>query len=397
MKKKLLYVTGSRAEYGIMKRLLQKIVDNGSVELSIVATGMHCDPKYGNTYLNIIEDGFEIDKLIDINIDSSTNSAVISTMSRCQEIFGVFFENNQYDAVMILGDRYEMLPIAIAAAMHGIPIIHLHGGEQTLGNYDEFIRHCITKMSHLHLVSTECYRQRVIQLGEEPSSVVNIGALGAENALSLPILDKNGLEIKYGVSLDNYFVVAFHPETLTSQSIYQQITEITKALELAHKKHHCRYIFIGSNSDTNSDIITKHLVNFCNRLNFKYLVSTPTQDYLGLCKYSCGLIGNSSSGLIEVPSLGIPTINIGDRQAGRIRGETVKDVKCNCKDLTSSIDEIISGGNKLYLNYNNPYYKKNSVEIALSTINAFMNGIKENTPAIKQFYDLPLYNDQTKS
>ena len=134
MKKKLLYVTGSRAEYGIMKRLLQKIVDNGSVELSIVATGMHCDPKYGNTYLNIIEDGFKIDKLIDINIDSSTNSAVISTMSRCQEIFGVFFENNQYDAVMILGDRYEMLPIAIAAATHGIPIIHLHGGEQTLGN-----------------------------------------------------------------------------------------------------------------------------------------------------------------------------------------------------------------------------------------------------------------------
>lgn len=396
MKKKLLYVTGSRAEYGIMKRLLQKIVANGSIELSIVATGMHCDPKYGNTYLNIIEDGFKIDKLIDINIDSSTNSAVISTMSRCQEIFGVFFENNQYDAVMILGDRYEMLPIAIAAAMHGIPIIHLHGGEQTLGNYDEFIRHCITKMSHLHLVSTECYRRRVIQLGEEPSSVVNIGALGAENALSLPILDKNELEIKYGLSLDNYFVVAFHPETLTSQSVYQQITEITTALELAHKNHQCSYIFIGSNSDTNSDIITKHLVSFCERFNFKYLVSIPTQDYLGLCKYSCGLIGNSSSGLIEVPSLGIPTINIGDRQAGRIRGETVIDVKCNCKDLASSIDEIVLRDNKIYLSYNNPYYKKNSAEIALSTINSFMSGIKENMPAIKQFYDLPLYNDQIK-
>ncbi|MGL5126388.1 MAG: UDP-N-acetylglucosamine 2-epimerase, partial [Fusobacteriaceae bacterium] len=186
--KRLAYVTGSRAEYGIMKRLLKKIDDSNDIELTLIATGMQVDEKYGNTYKVIEEDGFKIDRLIDIKIDNSNNSKILDSMSICQSEFGKYFEYNKFDAVMILGDRYEILSVAIAAAMHNIPIIHLHGGEKTLGNYDEFIRHAITKMSKLHLVSTDEYKKRVIQMGENPNSVFNIGALGAENSLKIKLL-----------------------------------------------------------------------------------------------------------------------------------------------------------------------------------------------------------------
>ncbi|EGO4227425.1 UDP-N-acetylglucosamine 2-epimerase (hydrolyzing), partial [Escherichia coli] len=375
--KKILYITGSRAEYGIMKRLLRKLKDNEHIELSIIATGMHCDAKYGYTYQNIIDDGFEVKELFDINIESSTNSGIISTMSRAQNLFGAYFEEYKYDAIIILGDRYEMLSVAIAASIHGIPIIHLHGGEQTLGNYDEFIRHCITKMSHLHLVATEKYRERVIQLGELPSWVINIGAMGAENTVSLSIPEHKELQSKYENSLSNYFMILFHPETLTkNKSVHDQIKELIKALDIAHQKYHCNFIFIGTNADTNSDIITKEILTFCESYNFPYLLSLPTQDYLGLCKYSLGLIGNSSSGLIEIPSLGVPTINIGSRQAGRERGKSVIDVECCYTDILEKIDDVIS--NRIDRTYYNPYYKENSAEIAMSSIISFLDWISDN-------------------
>ncbi|HAP6002691.1 UDP-N-acetylglucosamine 2-epimerase [Escherichia coli] len=387
--KKLLYITGSRAEYGIMKRLLRKLQDHERIELSIIATGMHCDVKYGYTYQNIIDDGFEIKELFDIKIETSTNSNIISTMSRAQSLFGAHFQDNKYDAIIILGDRYEMLSVAIAASIHGIPIIHLHGGEQTLGNYDEFIRHCITKMSHLHLVATDKYRERVIQLGEPPATVVNIGAMGAENVIYLPIPEHNELQSKYSNVLSNYFMVLFHPETLTRKSVHDQINELIKALEIAHKKNHCNFIFIGSNSDTSSEIITEQILTFCKSYNFPYLVSLPTQDYLGLCKYSLGLIGNSSSGLIEIPSLGVPTINIGHRQAGRERGKSVIDVECCHVDILNKIHDILSNRNISADDNVNPYYKENSADLAMSSIISFLDRIGDNKSHIKKFYDIP--------
>ncbi|MCU6279889.1 UDP-N-acetylglucosamine 2-epimerase [Enterobacter quasiroggenkampii] len=384
MKKKILYVTGSRAEYGIMKRLLLALRDDESIELSIVATGMHCDEKYGLTYKNIENDGLVVNKLINININNSTNADVISSMSFCQKEFGIFFQDNKYDAVMLLGDRYEIFSVAVAAAMHNLPIIHLHGGEKTLGNYDEFIRHAITKMSRLHLASTEEYRKRIIQMGEHPETVINIGALGAENALSMNLPSKTELEANFGSLTRPYFVVVFHPETLNSVSPSYQVMQLLNALQKFSNSYD--FIFIGSNSDTGSEEIMAKITCFCHDTGARIFTSIKPEDYLALNKYSQGLIGNSSSGLIEIPSLHIPTVNIGDRQRGRVRGESVIDCLCN----TDAIAEAISRSQESDLlekvkMTENPYYKNDVLKAALKNIKNFM---EENKTEYKDFYDL---------
>lgn len=200
------------------------------IQLDLAVTGMHCDNAYGNTIHIIEQDNFNIIKVVDININTTSHTHILHSMSVCLNSFGDFFSNNTYDAVMVLGDRYEIFSVAIAASMHNIPLIHIHGGEKTLANYDEFIRHSITKMSKLHLTSTEEYKKRVIQLGEKPGSVFNIGSLGAENALSLHLPNKQELELKYGSLLKRYFVVVFHPETLSTQSVNDQIDELLSAI-----------------------------------------------------------------------------------------------------------------------------------------------------------------------
>ncbi|AKH63225.1 MULTISPECIES: UDP-N-acetylglucosamine 2-epimerase [Photorhabdus] len=382
--KKVLYVTGSRAEYGIMKRLLIKMREDADIELSIIATGMHCDENYGLTYKVIKNDGFEIEKLIDININTENNAAILKAMSICQEEFGKYFHTHHYDAVMLLGDRYEIFSVAIAAAMHNLPIIHLHGGEQTLGNYDEFIRHAITKMSRLHLASTEEYRNRIIQMGEHPSTVFNIGALGAENSLSMSLPSKDELEDKFGSLNKPYFMVVFHPETLTTIPLIDQVMELLSALIEFTERY--GFIFIGSNSDTGSNEISTEIVKFCKITNSRYLKSVAPEEYLALNIHSKGLIGNSSSGLIEVPTLKIPTINIGDRQKGRVRGCSVIDVKCNKDDIINAIyqsqsPELLN----IITSSINPYLKKDSLRMAIKIIKEFL----WNDPKhYKKFYDL---------
>ena len=192
-KKRIAYVTGSRAEYGIVKRLLRRLQEDNELDFSLIVTAMHLAPQYGNTVNVIEQDGFNIAERIAVKLDSQNNQTILTSMAETLDLFGKHFQKNHYDAVMVLGDRYEILSVATAAAMHNIPLIHLHGGEQTLGNYDEFIRHCITKMAKLHLTATEVYRKRVIQLGELPESVHNIGSLGAENGLSLELPSKERL------------------------------------------------------------------------------------------------------------------------------------------------------------------------------------------------------------
>lgn len=382
--KKLAYITGSRAEYGIMKRLLKKIYDSNEIELTIIATGMQVDEKYGNTYKVIEEDGFKIDKLIDIKIDNTNNSKILNSMSICQNEFGKYFQEKKFDAVMVLGDRYEIFSVAIAAAMHNIPLIHLHGGEKTLGNYDEFIRHAITKMSKLHLVSTEEYRKRVIQMGENPKCVFNIGALGAENSFEMILPKKIKLEKKFGVMNKDYFMVVFHPETITDTSVEDQMNELLGAIDKFKGKYD--FIFIGSNSDTGSDTIFKMVNDYVKKNNFKFLTSVKPEEYLALIKYSKGLIGNSSSGLIEVPSLKVATINIGDRQKGRVRGESVIDVQAKRDEIVEAIEQSQSTSFKNMLkNTVNPYYQNEVMEEAYKIIKEFLNS--DRLKEIKDFYD----------
>lgn len=382
--KKIAYVTGSRAEYGIVKRLLKRIKEEKKIKLDIIVTGMHLEEKYGNTYKLIEKDGFEIEK-IDINIKNENNSDILNSMGIALQKFGEFFEKNKYDAIIILGDRYEILSVSIAAAIQNIPLIHLHGGEKTLGNYDEFIRHSITKMSKLHLVSTEEYRKRVIQLGEKPEMVINTGALGAENSLLLKIPSKEELLKYIKNEKKDYFVVVFHPETLTKISLEEQVDNLLEALE--YYKNKFNFIFIGSNSDTGSDKITKKIKDFAEKNNFIHLSSVSSEEYLGLIKYSRGLIGNSSSGLIEVPSLEVPTINIGDRQKGRARGKSVIDILANKEDIIKAIEE--SQKDKFFKSIfkeENPYYQKNVLEKVYNEIIKFVNLDKKNE--LKDFYDL---------
>ncbi len=389
--KRLVCITGSRAEYGILKRLLLALQDDSDIELTIVATGMHCDEKYGLTYQQIENDGFIIDKLIDININTENNANILASMSLCQEKFGQYFQDNKFDAALILGDRYEIFSVAIAAAMHNLPLIHLHGGEKTLGNYDEFIRHAITKMSKLHLASTEEYRQRIIQMGEHPDSVFNIGALGAENSLSMDLPTKKMLENRFGSLQKPYFMVVFHPETLTQTSVTEQTNELLKALKDVALKYDL--IFIGSNSDMGADAITIKIKAFCDETNSRYMTSVKPEEYLALNKYAQGLIGNSSSGLIEVPSLKVPTINIGDRQKGRVRGETVIDCACKAAAILESVTKSQSKAFRHTVEHAvNPYYQQAVLENALIIIKAFLSS---SVPLYKDFYDLNI-NESVK-
>lgn len=387
--KKILYITGSRAEYGIVKRLLSRLNDDPNIDLYIAATGMHCDHTYGKTINIIEEDGFTIDISIDIRINTSSNAHILKSMAICLQSFGEYFQYNSYDAVMVLGDRYEIFSATIAAAMHNIPLIHIHGGEKTLANYDEFIRHSITKMSKLHLTSTEEYRNRVIQLGEDPAHVFNIGSLGAENVSSLRLPQLHEMEARYGVFSRPYYVVLFHPETLATQSIEDQIDELLFAID-SYKESH-EFIFIGNNADTGSNIIREKIDVFCKRNHFRNFVSLSTEEYLALNKYSCGLIGNSSSGLIEIPSLKVPTINIGDRQKGRVRGNSVISVPINSQEIIAAIrltcdQEFLDR----LQDFDNPYMKENTLDNSISIIKNYMNLSQQN---FKNFYDLPFSSE----
>lgn len=383
--KKIAYITGSRAEYGIVKRLLKKLQQDPELEFSLVATAMHLDSQYGNTVSIIEQDGFTVAERIPLTLDSQNNQKILHSMAECLDKFGEHFQRNQYDAVMVLGDRYEMLAVATAAAMHNLPIIHLHGGEQTLGNYDEFIRHCITKMAKLHLTATEAYRKRVIQLGEEPKSVVNVGSLGAENSLLLDLPSKTTLIAERNIPETPYFMVVFHPETLTEQPVLEQVDALLSALDQFKDRY--QFVFIGSNSDTNADKIYQRFKQYTDENGYPFFTSVKPEEYLALIKYSQGLIGNSSSGLLEAPSCGVGTLNIGNRQQGRVRGESVIDVEITSQAIQAGIEKLVSADFQQKLPAMiNPYYQENAMEKAYQAIKNFLNDPQKDLP--KGFYDL---------
>ena len=377
---KIAYVTSSRADYGIVRKFLGRLNDDKEIKLDIIATGAILDKTYGESYHIIEEDGFNIIKKIDLKLSSTDNEDVINSMSIALKEFGIFFANNKYDLVIILGDRYEMLSVATAAAMNKLKILHLHGGEITLGNYDEFIRHSITKMSWFHFTSTEEYKKRVIQLGEEPERVFNIGAIGAENCkkVDLSNVDKNILNL----GNEKYFVVLFHPETLTEAEPKRQIEILLKVISKYVKNY--KFIFLGSNADTGANEIKKKIVQFIEKNdNAIYFENIHPDAYHYLLKNTIALIGNSSSGIIEAPTLGCYTINIGDRQKGRVRGESVIDVKCSELEIGQAINKVLNSPK--IDEFNNPYYKENASKTAY---NITLKLLKEEKEKIKEFYDI---------
>ena len=377
--KNICVVTGSRAEYGIMKPLMQKLSLENNINLEVVVTAMHMEEKYGYTYKNIEEDGFVIKAKIPLNLVDTSKQTLAKSLSILTNELSEIFMATRYDLVIILGDRYEMLPVANVCLLYNIPICHIHGGEKTLGNFDESIRHAITKMSHLHLVSTEEFRNRVIQLGESPEYVYNIGAMGVENVLNQTFLSKEQLESTLNVELEDYYVVLFHPVTLEDGSAEEQMNILIEELGKTDKQ----LLFIGSNSDTDSDKIMNVINSYVNKKqNSRVFTSLTTQVYHSLVKNSLGLVGNSSSGLIEVPSLKVPTLNIGNRQLGRLSGESVINVSCNKDDIAKGLSLM-----KKVTNFVNPYEKSGSSESAKEIILSYLS--KERTP-LKEFYDIKI-------
>lgn len=377
-KYRVAYATGSRADYGIVKNFLRLLDNDNDIELSVLVTGSHLEDKFGHSVDIIRKDGFKIELEVPLNIENDNNANVIHCMSKALDSFGKYFERNKYDLLIILGDRYEMMAVAIAAAMQRIPILHLHGGEVTYGNYDEFIRHSITKMSQYHFTSTEEYRKRVIQLGEDPKRVFYLGALGAENCCKID--EEKVIKKVKKLSPQKYWVVAFHPETLTNVKMEDQVKEVLFALQ--ENTDGMSVIFMGTNADTKSDIIRSSWLNYVDEHeNTYYYENLDVDSFLYLVKNSIALIGNSSSGIIETPSLGRYTINIGDRQRGRVHGNSVIDVICDSSMIGQAMKEIASKNEEII----NPYYVENTAKNYYKKTKEIL---ENGTSILKEFYDI---------
>lgn len=381
--KRIAFATGSRADYGIVRRYLKGLDADNDIELDILVTGALLDERFGSQVSLIESDGFHIGAEVKLPLDTTSNKAVVHSMAVCLDGFSNVFDEGEYDLLILLGDRYEILPVAIAAAMQKIPILHIHGGEATWNNYDEFIRHSITKMSLFHFTATEEYRKRVIQLGEDPSRVFYLGALGAENCQHIDV-DNVPEEIKK-LKEKEYFVVLFHPETLTGHEL-DEINEVLDAI-CAFNKY--QFIFIGSNADTHSEIIRKRVRDFVNEnANCRYYENLHTDAYHYLVQNSICLIGNSSSGIIEAPSLGVSTVNIGNRQRGRVRGNSIIDTPCLEADIIAAVKKALVF-NKRHEVIVNPYYKPDAARNYYLRTKEILTVIeKDPSVCMKAFYDL---------
>ncbi|WP_411955585.1 UDP-N-acetylglucosamine 2-epimerase [Alkalibacillus sp. S2W] len=334
--KRICVVTATRAEYGLLKPLIQRLTDDPDVVLDLVVTGTHLSSEFGLTYQAIEEDGFQIDRKLDILLSSDKPSSISKTMGLALMSFADYFATNSYDYLVVLGDRYEILAVCQAAMHERIPIAHIHGGETTEGAVDEGIRHAITKLSHLHFTSTSTYRDRVIQLGESPERVFNLGALGVENSLNESLYSKKELEHALGVDLSKpYVLVTYHPVTLEGETS----EHVKSLLEVCANRQDLLFIFTKANADAYGREINRLLEAYVeNHHNAVLFDSLGLKRYLSAMQYATCVMGNSSSGIIEAPSFGIPTINIGDRQKGRLQADSV----INCSPVPSAIHKALS-------------------------------------------------------
>ncbi len=350
-KLKICAVTTTRADYGIMRPLLLKLDKCDWCDLVLAVTGTHLLKAFGHTIDEVKKDGLKIDKQISIMSKANDNAIETATiMSKTVLKFTEYFAQSKPDVVLLLGDRFETFEVAAACTISRIPVIHIAGGETTQGAVDEVFRHSITKMSYLHLASTEAYKNRIIQLGEDPKRVYNTGALGVENVLKVECLSKEELGKALNFELDKpYGVVTFHPVTLENNSAISQLHEL---LNVLHKHQEMKFIITKANADLSGEKINAELEEFAKtNKNCIVVSSLGTLKYFSAIKYSECVIGNSSSGIVEVPSFGKPTINIGDRQKGRIQANST----INCRPLEADIEKALSKALKFNKEVINPY------------------------------------------
>lgn len=380
--RKICVITGSRAEYGLLSGLMKAIMEDESLELQVIATNMHLSPEFGLTYKEIEKDGFFINKKVEMLLSSDTANATTKSVGLATIGFADAFEDLKPNLIVVLGDRFEILAAVSAALFYKIPVAHLHGGEITEGAYDDCIRHAITKMSHLHFTSTDEYRQRVIQLGEEPKRVFNVGALGIENIKKIPLMNKKELESTLdGFTFnDKTLLITYHPVTLENSSAEEQIHNLLSALD---EYSDIKIIFTLPNSDTDGRVIIRSINEYVSKHPGKVIAypSLGLKRYLSSLQFVKAVVGNSSSGIIEVPSFGIPTLNIGNRQKGRKASNSVINCGTSKKDILEGLDNVLNSGPK---EIHNPYEGKNTTADILHVLKTYpLEGLIKKT-----FYNL---------
>lgn len=374
-------ISSTRADYGIMRPLLLRLNEADWAELTVVATGTHLLKKFGNTINEIEKDSLNIDKVSIVANDSTGN-----TMANTIKKFDEYFNNHEIDVVLLLGDRYEIFEVAAACVINQLPVIHIAGGETTEGAIDEVFRHSISKMAYLHFASTEEYRNRIIQLGEDPKRVFNTGALGVENVLNVKTLSKKELSENLNFNLDKpYAVVTFHPVTMEKGSELVQLNELLKVIE---NHQEMNFIVTKSNADKGGSTINDAWDEFEKaHNNVKVVPSLGMLRYFSAIKYCDCVIGNSSSGIVEVPSFKVATINIGDRQAGRLQATSIINCKPTEKDIEKALKKSKSSSYKIVLEEShNPYEGDCPSKTMLKLIKkTFYN---KTIDLKKSFYDL---------
>ena len=383
-KRKICVVTGTRAEYGLLYWFIKEIENDDALELQLLVTGMHLSPEFGLNYKEI-EKEFTIDKKIEMLLSWDTSVGISKSMGLAQISFAEAYEELQPDIVVVLGDRYEIFSAVNAAMIARIPIAHLHGGELTEGAYDDAIRHSITKMSHLHFCATNEYKNRVIQLGEQKNRVFNVGGLGIDNIKKLDLLSKDEFEKSIDFKLNKKnILLTFHPETLENISVLSQFQHI---LNVVDRLKDTNIIFTKANADTGGKIINKMIDEYVDAKKEKAIVFTSLGQlrYLSALQYVDAVVGNSSSGLLEVPSFKIATINIGDRQKGRMSAKSIINTTFEELSIKNAFDKVYSTEFQATLrDVKNPYGDGGASKKIKDIIKSFhLDGILK-----KSFYDI---------
>ncbi len=384
MKRKICVVTGTRAEYGLLYWLMKEIQKDDDLELQLIVTGMHLSPEFGLTYKEIEKD-FHIDKKIEMLLSSDTSVGISKSMGLAQISFADIYEELKPDILVVLGDRYEIFSAVSSAMIARIPIAHIHGGEATEGAYDEPIRHCITKMSHIHFTATTEYKNRVIQLGEQPAKVFNVGGLGIDNIIKLKLLSKSELESTLDFKFNKKnILVTFHPVTLENTTSQKQFQDL---LEIIDKLKDTNIIFTKSNSDTDGRIINEMIDEYVYKNTDKStcFTSMGQLNYLSALQFIDAVVGNSSSGLLEAPTFNIGTINIGDRQKGRMMAKSIINCNTTKESMENGFEKLYSDNFKIVLqDVKNPYGNGG----ASKKIKDILKTINVNNIIKKSFYNI---------
>lgn len=378
-------VTVARSDYGIYRPLLKKIKEDEDLELRLIVAGMHLSSEFGMTVHEIEEDGFEIKEKVEMNLVSDTPEGIGKSMGMGVAGYSKVFSRLGLDILYVLGDRFEMHAAALAALPFNIPVAHIHGGEVTEGAIDDALRHSITKLSHLHFVSTEEYARRVVQLGEEPWRVKVTGALGLDNLKGFSPMDREELGSKFGIKLGEgrFILITFHPVTLEYERTEEYIGELLSALDGCG----LQMIFTLPNADTNGRVIIEKIEEFVtNRSSATIVGNFGLDGYFSMMAHGAAMVGNSSSGIIEAASFELPVVNIGNRQKGRIRGENVIDVECNSKSIAGGIKKVLEAGFRKRLSgMKNPY---GFGDASTAILDALKNVEINERLLIKRFHDV---------